>query len=165
MFGGVKADGTPFTAADCPGGTPGYSSLQRSSTGQLAITPLPAIGAAKATGPVATGLTSQPQTSSGGGQDGIRAGGTILRGTPVLHPAPLYPQAARDKGIEGVVVLLGVIEVDGTLRSLKVISTSDSLLNDSALDAVRQWVYTPTQLNGMPVESMTSITVNFSISR
>ena len=66
--------------------------------------------------------------------------------------------------ISGVVHLNAVIAKDGTIQDLKVIS-GHPLLVPSALEAVKQWVYQPTLLNGEPVEVQTQIDVNFTLSQ
>jgi len=77
---------------------------------------------------------------------------------------PKYPEEAREKGIEGTVKLHAVIARDGSIAQLELIS-GHPLLAKSALDAVRQWQYRPTLLNGEPVEVDTTIDVLFSLNR
>jgi protein TonB len=68
---------------------------------------------------------------------------------------------ARQARIQGVVILDAVIAKDGSVDELKVIS-GHPLLTGAAIDAVKQWKYKPTTLNGEPVEVQTTITVTFS---
>lgn len=75
---------------------------------------------------------------------------------------PVYPPLARQIHREGQVVLHALIATDGTIQSLQVVS-GDPLFLQSALDAVRQWRYRPTFLNGQPVEIDTQITVIYSL--
>ena len=63
-----------------------------------------------------------------------------------------------------MVKLNAIIAKDGTIQSLEVIS-GEPVLVQSALDAVRQWVYQPTLLNGQPVEVQTEIDVNYTLSQ
>ena len=77
---------------------------------------------------------------------------------------PVYPKLARQLGRAGRVELRAIIATDGTIQSLQVVS-GDPLFYQSALDAVRQWRYTPTVLNGEPVEIDTFITVIYNINR
>jgi periplasmic protein TonB len=77
---------------------------------------------------------------------------------------PVYPTLARQIGRAGRVELRAVIATDGTIQSLQVVS-GDPLFYQSALDAVRQWRYRPTVLNGEPVEIDTFITVIYNIDR
>ena len=76
----------------------------------------------------------------------------------------MYPPLAKQARISGVVHLNAVIAKDGTIQDLKVIS-GHPLLIQAAMDAVRQWVYAPTLLNGEPVEVVTQIDVNFTLSQ
>jgi protein TonB len=76
---------------------------------------------------------------------------------------PEYPEAARAKGIEGVVLLQAVISTDGEPLSLKVISSPDPSLSKAAEDAVHQWRYEPTLLNGVPIEVVTNVAVRFHL--
>ena len=75
---------------------------------------------------------------------------------------PVYPQPARLARISGTVRLEALISRDGMIQSLRVMS-GHPLLAQAALDAVRQWVYRPTRLNGEPVEVLTQIEVNFKL--
>jgi protein TonB len=77
---------------------------------------------------------------------------------------PVYPTLARQIGRAGRVELRAVIATDGSIQSLQVVS-GDPLFYQSALDAVRQWRYRPTVLNGEPVEIDTFISVIYHIDR
>ncbi len=77
-----------------------------------------------------------------------------------VHPA--YPEAAKRAGIEGPVRLNVVIGKDGTVEGLKVLS-GDAALTDVAVEAVRQWRYQPTLVNGKAVSVITSVTVDFRL--
>ena len=76
---------------------------------------------------------------------------------------PLYPPEAKQKGMEGTVVMSARIGKDGTVRDLQVIS-GPAILAEAAANAVRQWTYRPYLLNGNPTEVNTTITVNFRLS-
>jgi protein TonB len=75
---------------------------------------------------------------------------------------PAYPTLARQLGRSGQVELRAIIATDGTIQSLQVVS-GDPLFYKSALEAVRQWRYKPTVLNGEPVEVDTFITVIYKL--
>ena len=75
---------------------------------------------------------------------------------------PAFPEMARRLRVSGTVRLLGIIGKDGRIRELRVLS-GHPLLRQSALDAVGQWVYSPTILGGQPVEVEAPIDVNFEI--
>ncbi len=82
----------------------------------------------------------------------------------VSAPKPAYPPLAKQARIQGVVRLNAIIGKDGTVQDLQAAS-GHPLLVPSALDAVRQWVYKPTLLNGNPVEVVTVVDVNFTLSQ
>lgn len=82
----------------------------------------------------------------------------------VYRVEPLYPALARQTGHSGRVELRAIIATDGTIQSLQVVS-GDPLFIQSALQAVQQWRYKPTILNGQPVEIDTFITVVYTINR
>ncbi len=77
---------------------------------------------------------------------------------------PVYPTLAKQLGRAGKVELRAVIAADGTIQSLQVVG-GDPFFYQSALDAVRQWRYQPTVLNGLPVEIDTFITVIYNMQR
>ena len=77
---------------------------------------------------------------------------------------PLYPPLARAARISGVVRLIGTISKDGTIRDLQLVS-GHPMLARAALEAVQQWIYKPTLLNGAPVEVIAPIEVNFSLGQ
>jgi len=76
---------------------------------------------------------------------------------------PTYPELARRVRISGAVRLVAVIGKDGTIENLQVIS-GHPLLVTAAVEAVRQWLYRPTLLNGDPVEVIAPIEVNFTLN-
>jgi periplasmic protein TonB len=90
----------------------------------------------------------------------IKLGGQVQAAKIVAQPQPVYPALARQARIQGNVVLHAIIDKDGRVGQLEVVS-GHPLLVQSALDAVKQWRYQPTQLNGDPVEVDTTITVTF----
>jgi protein TonB len=79
---------------------------------------------------------------------------------------PIYPPDMKEQRLEGVVVLQAVISKEGVPLSL---DSQNADVNrafvDAAIDAVKQWRYKPTLLNGEPVEVITTITVNFTLSQ
>jgi len=92
----------------------------------------------------------------------IVVGGNVQRARLVHQPKPIYPPLAKQARIQGTVRLQATISRDGTIQELQVIS-GHPLLVQSALDAVRQWRYQPTLLNGVPVEVSTTIDVVFTL--
>src|SRR5579872_6161548 len=94
----------------------------------------------------------------------IKIGGSVQQAKLVRQPHPVYPPLAKQARIQGTVKLSAIISKDGTIQHLEVIS-GHPLLVPSALEAVKQWVYQPTLLNGEPVEVITQIDVNFTLSQ
>jgi protein TonB len=94
----------------------------------------------------------------------IRVGGNVQNAKMVKRVSPVYPPLAKQARIQGTVILSAVISKDGTIQDLKVVS-GHALLIQAALDAVKQWVYQPTQLNNEPVEVSTEIEVHFTLSQ
>jgi protein TonB len=90
----------------------------------------------------------------------IKQGGVVTAASILSQTRPVYPALARQARIQGSVVLHAIIGRDGRVAQLEVMS-GHPLLVQAALDAVRQWVYKPTLLNGDPVEVDTTITVSF----
>src|SRR5450432_1150188 len=85
---------------------------------------------------------------------------TVLRmATPIHKVEPVYPALARQARVSGTVELLGVLATDGRIHELRVLR-GHPLLVKAALDAVRQWIFEPTLLNGQAVEVAAPITVN-----
>jgi protein TonB len=89
---------------------------------------------------------------------------TLLRPPVRLRDAaPAYPEMARIARVEGTVIIEAVINATGDVIEAKVLR-SVPLLDQAAIDAVKQWVYTPTLLNGVPVPVIMTVTVNFRLS-
>ena len=93
-------------------------------------------------------------------QSVLRVGGNIRAPQKVADVAPIYPPIALAAGLEGVVILEAVIAEDGSVRDVRVLR-SIPLLDAAAVDAVRQWRFTPTLLNGQPVPVVMTVTVAF----
>jgi protein TonB len=94
----------------------------------------------------------------------LAVGGRIRAPQKIHDVPPVYPAIAVQARIEGLVILEAVIGPDGHVRDLRVLR-SVALLDQAALDAVRQWTFTPTLLNGEPVAVAMTITVQFRLSR
>jgi periplasmic protein TonB len=92
----------------------------------------------------------------------VRPGGDIREPVKVKNVAPVYPQIAINARIQGRVVIDAVIGTDGVVREARILS-GVPLLNQAALDAVKQWRYTPTMLNNVPVQVIMTVTVQFNL--
>jgi TonB family protein len=114
-------------------------------------------------------VTSPPP---GNQQPGVRlnirrVGGVVAAPNLISAPKPVYPPFARENQVQGLVILQGVIGKDGTVLSLQPDTTDQGSGNPgliaAAMDAVRQWRYSPAMLNGTPVDFPTTITVDFRL--
>jgi protein TonB len=94
----------------------------------------------------------------------IRVGGNVQQAKLVRRTMPVYPPLAKQARIQGVVRFTAIIGTDGTIRNLQLLG-GHPLLVPSAQEAVKQWQYQPTLLNGEPVEVITQIDVNFTLSQ
>jgi TonB family protein len=93
----------------------------------------------------------------------IRVGGFVQAAKLINHVEPVYPPSAEKRGIEGTVILRAVIGTSGQMLSLSPYNDVDPDLIRAAMEAVGQWRYQPTLLNGVPVEVVTTITVVFRL--
>jgi periplasmic protein TonB len=88
-------------------------------------------------------------------------GGNVKAPTRIRDVRPVYPDVAKAAGVQGVVIIEAVIGPDGGVQDARVLR-SIALLDEAALDAVRQWRFVPTLLNGVPVPVIMTVTVNFT---
>ena len=95
----------------------------------------------------------------------FRIGGMVASSNLISKVQPVYPAAAKTAGIQGTVEIENTISKDGVPVELRVLSSPSDDLSQSALEAVRQWRYRPTLLNGAPVEIQASVIVNYTLSR
>ncbi|HEY7388158.1 MAG TPA: TonB family protein [Bryobacteraceae bacterium] len=93
----------------------------------------------------------------------IKVGGEVQMARLIKRVEPVYPALARQARISGTVELTGIIGTDGRIKELRVLR-GHPLLAKAALDAVRQWIYEATLLNGEPVEVIAPITVTFRLN-
>jgi TonB family protein len=101
-------------------------------------------------------------SAASSGAPAIRVGGAVQQAKLISQPRPVYPPDAKVAHIQGAVHLEAVIAADGKVKRLEVLS-GHPMLVAAALEAVQQWVYEPTLLNGAPVEVITGIDVNFAL--
>jgi protein TonB len=92
----------------------------------------------------------------------VRPGGSIRTPTKIRDVPPVYPTIARLSRVQGTVILEALLDENGRVQNLKVLR-SYPLLDQAAIDAVRQWEYTPTLLNGVPVTVIMTVTVTFQL--
>jgi protein TonB len=94
----------------------------------------------------------------------IKVGGNVQSAMIIRKISPAYPQLAKSARVSGVVHLAAIIAKDGTIQELHSLG-GPALLIQAAMDAVKQWVYHPTMLNGEPVQVETTIDVNFTLNQ
>jgi protein TonB len=94
----------------------------------------------------------------------VRVGGDIREPVKVRHVDPVYPKVAREASIEGIVIIEAVIDATGRISEARILR-GVPVLDEAALEAVRQWEYTPTLLDGVPTPVRMTITVTFRFKR
>jgi len=93
----------------------------------------------------------------------VRVGGQIKEPKKLKNVNPSYPDIAKQARVQGVVILECTISPQGKVTDVKVLR-GIPLLDAAAIEAVKQWVYSPTLLNGVPVPVIMTVTVNFRLS-
>jgi protein TonB len=104
-----------------------------------------------------------PGGSDGTGPPIVRPGGLIKAPIRTVYVAPVYPEIARMARVMGMVVLECTIDPSGRVTDVRIV-TGHPLLNEAALNAVRQWRYTATRLNDVPVAVLMTVTVHFKVN-
>jgi TonB family protein len=132
--------------------------LPRGSSDRVGITII-APGGGMAASPMSTASVPPPAD----GTKRITIGGNVQQAKLISQPAPVYPPLAKQARISGVVHLQVVIAKDGTVKDIALIS-GHPLLVPPSFEAVKNWRYQPTLLNGDPVEVLTQVDVNYTLS-
>jgi protein TonB len=104
-----------------------------------------------------------PPPPPGWAAGAIRVGGQIPQPTKTKHVSPVYPPIAESARVQGVVIIEAIIGADGRVQDARILR-SIPLLDQAALDAVKQWEFTPTLLNGAPVPIIMTMTVQFTLT-
>jgi protein TonB len=94
----------------------------------------------------------------------VRVGGNVAEANLIRKVAPSYPPLAKSARVSGTVKFTAIISKEGNIENLQLVSGHPLLVN-AAKEAVLQWKYKPTLLNGEPVEVVTEIIVNFTLSQ
>jgi protein TonB len=110
----------------------------------------------------AIAIPSEPPPPKPAVIEPVRVGGVISPPHKIADAAPVYPQLARAAHVSGIVIIEAIIDEQGAVRETRVLR-SIPLLDRAALDAVRQWRFTPTLLNGQVVPVVMTVTVNFKL--
>ena len=127
----------------------------KSTTATMAFQPAPGHGTATPTPHQFTPLID--------GMAPVRVGGPIKPPVKTRDVKPVYPPVARDAGVQGVVIIEAGIDSQGNVVNAHVLR-GQPLLDEAAIEAVRQWTFRPTQLNGAPVPVIMTVTVNFTLN-
>lgn len=138
-------------AATAPTGIPGSAIVVRSGIEDGGTGVVDGVG-------VSTVPTAPPVQSP------IRLHSGIRTPSKIVHVPPVYPEIARASHVQGVVIIEATIDPQGHVQATRVVK-SVALLDQAALEAVRQWKFTPTLLNGTAVPIVMTITVNFTLER
>jgi protein TonB len=138
---------------------------------QVAVEPPPpasSVAVGQASGDVLQGVTGGVTGISGSSlgapppNEPVRVGGNIKAPALVKKVPPAYPHGAQQARIQGNVVLEAEVAPTGSVESVKVVK-SVGMLDQAAIDAVKQWKYSPLVLNGKPVPFILTVTVTFNL--
>jgi TonB family protein len=97
------------------------------------------------------------------GQTQLKVPADVMARRVTHHALPEYPEAARQAGVQGTVVLDTLVSLEGAVTQVKFVSGPEAL-SQAAMDAVRSWRYEPYLVNGQPVTVETTVAVNFRIA-
>jgi len=92
----------------------------------------------------------------------VRVGGQISTPALVHRVEPVYPKIAAEAHVTGMVILEAIVGTDGCVESVKVLRSRHVLLDNAAMDALKQWRYTPLILNGTPAPFVLTVTFTFN---
>jgi TonB family protein len=107
---------------------------------------------------------ASPAPPAGSAGEPLRIGGNIRAPRKLVHVSPVYPPTMHEAGLEGSVPIEAVIDTDGIVASVRVLSAQvHPEFAKAATDAVRQWKFSPTLLNGEAVEVRMTVTVRFDL--
>jgi len=110
-----------------------------------------------------SGSTSDAPKAAPARPPRARVSSGVMAGLLMTKVQPKYPEDAKQAGIQGQVVLKALIDKEGNVQDLEVVSGHERLA-PAAIEAVKQWRYKPFLLNGQPVNVETQVTVNFALS-
>jgi TonB family protein len=95
---------------------------------------------------------------------GVDGTGCVMPAKKVGDLRPQYPASASERGMEGIVIAEAVIDEQGSVGDVRVTRSVDDQLDTAVVDAVRQWQFVPTMLNGVPTPSLITVTVEFALA-
>jgi TonB family protein len=129
----------------------------------ITILPGPTPPPTRATGMPVPAQTPQASPSAPPPAGLVRVGGNIKPPLKVADVRPAYPTDLAARGVGGVVILQGVIDANGLMRDIKPLRSPNETLTQSAIAAFSDWEFTPTLLNGSPVEARITATFQFRV--
>jgi TonB family protein len=143
---------------------PASSGLSGEFTGRIHVSDKDAncIGAFSSPQPPVIEAVPSPQDMKAGFPKIIRKSGGVLQGSATRRVMPEYPIGARSARVSGQVVVEVTVDEQGNVISVQAIS-GDPMLRDAARDAARGWKFRPTQLNGVPMKVIGTLTFNFNL--
>ena len=161
---GIRSTGpdAPVLSPDDGAGSPGVPGGSDLSFGQSSV--LLGDAAHLPAPPMAPVRRTQERSAAPAPAKPIHVSTGVQAAKLIAQANPVYPALAKQARVAGTVRLTAIIGRDGTIRNLQVLS-GHPLLTPAALEAVKQWRYQPTLLNDEPVEVITQIDVNFTLSR
>lgn len=121
----------------------------------------PVVRTVELTFTLSRGATATPRARVSADGDALRVGGNVRTPSKIKHVSPAYPPLAKSARVAGLVILEVLIDREGRVTDAQVLR-SIPLLDQAAIDAVMQWAFTPTLLNGNPVPVIMTVTVNFT---
>ena len=167
----TQVEAPPSQAERAPAASPAATTTQPTTSrpaprSVASAEPPRAVAVRKPDAPQPTRTASAPpaavQAPAATAAQPVRVGGNIAAPKKLKDVPPVYPQTAIQARVQGVVIIEATIGVAGTVKTARVLR-SVPLLDEPALDAVRQWEYAPTLLNGVAVPVIMTVTVNFSL--
>jgi len=105
------------------------------------------------------GVTPAPRAAAAGV---VRVGGNVKPPQKIVDVRPVYPADAVAQNVGGVVILKGIIAIDGTVRDVTALRSPNESLTQAATNALTGWEFRPTLLNGLPVPTRINAVFNFS---
>ena len=154
----VNRDAAPLVAPDTIAPEPELPPAIESGGTDFDITDVSAIEGDSAAVPPPPPVRDDPPLDKP-----VRAGGQVRVPERIAYVPPIYPTIALAARVRGLVIIDATIGTDGRVKDARVLRSDSPLLSESALAAVRAWVYTPTLLNGVPVTVVMTVTVNFQM--
>jgi TonB family protein len=130
--------------------------------GQLLLAPPPPPAPPAPPAPPESMLAPPPPPEWNPGDPPLRIGGQVKEPKKIKHVAPVYPPEAQQSRVQGIVILELQIDQDGRVADARIVRPV-ALLDQAALEAVMQWEFTPTVINGQPVPVIMTVTVNFTL--